>query len=192
METLIHKLNLPQLENCIVNGAEEKFFQPTGIAYYKKVKSWELFKEPYLFINGLIWHNALIFYRPEGSIGHPHKDSTVPGVTTWAINWIYKGNGLMEYWELEDFENVVSYKDSKGYSTIKCTNPKIPSRLKYFLDPGAYLVNTTYPHYATGFGNRYCISYRSLNLKKNWNEIVELFRNLIIEQPVTRLDNNSR
>jgi len=180
MEQMIYSLNLPQLSECILEGVDEKYFKRNNVTHYAGVNPKKIFKPEYQSIKQINWDTVLIFYRKSGDSSPTHTDLMDMTNTTWAINWIYKGVGLMEFWELEDFEkeNVQFYQDSQGYSTYRCTPTKLP-RLKYFLTPGAYLVNTTKVHRATSFQDRYCVSLRSNIIHLNWNDVVDLFKDMI-------------
>jgi hypothetical protein len=184
MEPMIYKLNLPQLPECILDGVEEKYLCNDIKHHNNSVLPPNFLKSEYLTLGGFHWKEVLIFYRKDSAAPLAHTDNIDPNnITTWGINWIYKGFGLMEYWYLEDFERE-NVKESiyRSSSAIFHCNPTTPPRLKYLLTPGAYLVNASNAHRATGFSHRYCISYRSTTDRIPWNNIVSHFRDLIINE----------
>jgi hypothetical protein len=67
--------------------------------------------------------------------------------------------------------------DKHGYSTLHAI-PSMPADLKYILKPGAYLVNTSMIHRATGFQKRYCVSYRATGKSFSWGEVINVFDDL--------------
>jgi hypothetical protein len=184
MEHMIYRLDLPQLSECILDGVDDEYFKDNAETHYREAKPNKIFKPEYLKIKNFNWLAVLIFYRNFGASTPVHTDTADMSNTVWGINWIYKGPGLMEYWELDDFEseNIQYFEDSLNYPTFRCI-PTTPPRLRYFLKPGAYLVNTTKPHKATSFKNRYCVSYRSTTATTPWGEIVDYFSDLIIHDP---------
>ena len=183
MEPMIYKLNLPQLPECILDGVEERYFKDNADPHYIGVEPDKIFKPEYLILKNFNWFKVLIFYRNFGTSCPIHTDTANTRETVWGINWIYKGQGLMEYWELEDFEpqNIKYYVDNLGFPTFRCFKPTKSPRLRYFLNPGAYLVNTTKVHRATSFKNRYCVSYRSTTTLISWNNIVDQFSDVIVD-----------
>jgi hypothetical protein len=186
MEPQIYKLNLPPLEDCILDGVDEKYFNIKNAQDYIKVDPILLFKEEYLKLNNLKWDKTLIFFKSSKKPGVPHTDAVDFKLTTWAINWIYKGFGIMDYWKLCDFESkyIKFVIDKQGYETFNCKATK-PPRIRYFLRPGAYLVNTTNVHSATGLGPRFCVSYRTSIIETNWKDIVEIFKEQIVEEKIS-------
>jgi hypothetical protein len=183
MEHMIYELNLPQLSECIVDGVDKKYFPEGNKTHYTRLNPKEIFKTEYRSLKNLPWDTVLVFYRQPGQSCPAHSDVGNMESSAWGINWIYKGTGIMEYWDLEDFEKdkVQFYEDSLGYSTFRCI-PTKPPRLKYILKPGAYLVNTTKIHRATSFQDRYCVSYRTEFLDIPWNEVINLFKDLIVDK----------
>lgn len=178
---MIYKLNLPQLSECILEGIAEKYLFDNNENSYAWVEPKKIFKSEYLHIKDLNWTEVLIFFKKNSKPGIPHTDNSDPNkITTWGINWIYNGIGLMEYWNFDDFpkENVKFVLDKHGYGTYHCL-PAIPPRSKYILKPGAYLVNTSMVHSAIGNPGRYCVSYRTTGRSFSWGEIVNLFDDLI-------------
>ena len=182
MEQLIYRLNLPPLEECILDGVKEKYFNDHSNPYYISIRPQTFFKSEYLTLKNLNWEGILIFFRKHNMIGKLHTDTVDFDQTIWGINWIYNGCGLMEFWNMNQFEekDIHFCIDSQGFHTYQF-NESIPPNVKYFLKPGAYLVNTTGPHRATGIGNRYCISYRQGNFQPSWKDVVDLFKDLIVD-----------
>ena len=183
---MVYKLNLPPLEDCILDGVDEKYFQRKDNFQYLKVEPKTIFKSNLLTLKNLPWHLVLIFLRKHGDQGLPHIDNTDPkNITTWGINWIYKGHGFMDYWEHEDFNSsdVDSIVD-KSASSILVYNQSKPPRIRYQMLPGAYLVNTSKVHNAIGFQTRYAISYRCTVYNIPWEGIIDMFSDLIVEENI--------
>lgn len=183
MDHMIYELSLPQLSECILDNVEKKYFPRGNETHYSRLNPVDILKPQYRSLKNLPWDTLLVFYRQTGQSCPAHSDVGNMNSTAWAINWIHRGFGIMEYWELEDFENsnVQFFQDSLGYSTYRCVPTKLP-RLKYVLRPGAYLVNTTKIHRATSFQDRYCVSYRTTILDIPWNNVIDMFRDLIVDQ----------
>lgn len=180
MDTMIYKLNLPPLEQCILNGVKDRYLSNKNLNYFQ-VPPAKLFKPGILKLNDVNWVKTLIFHKPDNLSSTIHTDITVPGKIAWGINWIYNGYGLMEYWEPEDFNTIVTHRDAQGFKIFVGFREKCPPRLTYWLEPGAYLVNVTGFHKATGFKDRYCISIRAADYSySSWDTIVKSFDNLII------------
>ena len=183
---MIYKLNLPQLPECILDGVEEQYLLDKLDYYINSVLPFSFFKPEYLTLGGFNWTNVLIFYKKDSADSIAHTDNMNPNImTNWGINWIYKGCGIMEYWYLEDFEKEnVTITNFEFASAIYTCKPTTPPRLKYFLTPGAYLVNGSNAHRATGIDHRYCVSYRTDINTVSWSNIVNHFDNLVIGEAI--------
>lgn len=178
---MIYRLNLPPLSECILENVAEQYLINDEIYRYSFCEPEKFFKSEYLTIKNLPWAEVLIFSRTEKRPGIPHTDNVDPyQLTSWGINWIHGGIGVMEYWEPNDFppENIKFMIDKHNYHIFHYI-PNRPARLKYVLKPGAYLVNTSMVHRATGFGNRHCVSYRAPGKSYTWNGVINLFDDLI-------------
>lgn len=189
---MIYKLNLPQMSECVLDGVEKRYLnhdtkQHTLDDYIYSAPVNEFIKPEYRKLGGFNWREFLIFYRKASTAILAHTDNPDPStITTWAINWIHKGCGIMEYWYLEDIEKE-NTKPSKYDATtsIFICKPTTPPRLTYLLPPGAYLVNSSNVHRATGLYERYCVSYRTNIDTIPWSNIVNHFGNLVIGEAIT-------
>lgn len=203
MEQLIYRLNLPSLSDCLANGVKDQYFNSDLKSYHNGLINPKSFlKKEYQIINNIPLTNIMIWKRIDEIPGLPHTDMANKSLV-WAINWIENGYGLMEYWDVDEINSenikVIHPWDEKNrpentnYSVYVFETLK-PAKWVYFLSPGAYLVNTTQIHRATGFKERYCVSCRSdrwinnfkhLNLDQlkniKWNSIVDIFRDKIID-----------
>lgn len=186
MEQMVYKLNLPPLEECILEGVREHYFKENNEAHYIKVDPVGFFKPDILSLKNLSWNTILIFLRKSARPGPPHTDNVNPEhITTWGINWIYNGFGTMEYWDPRDYSSSERkyVLDQQDFPTFH-VEPKTPPKLKYLMRPGAYLVNTSMIHRPIGFQNRYCVSLRSTTYQTPWYEIVKLFDDIIIHDKI--------
>ena len=89
---------------------------------------------------------------------------------------------MLEYWLPEDIIFSVPETDETGnYKRIQCSTTKLPYRT-YNMLPGAYLVNASVPHRATGHHGRYAFSLRDDTKEnvKTWNTVVDIFKDFIV------------
>lgn len=197
MTPLIYQLNLPPLTDCILDQANEIHFNKTFSDHSVLLEPTQIFKTEFLKYDNIKWSKAFVFKKTNGIPGELHMDNIKDNLV-WGINWIYGGYGLMEYWDKDDFKITENdFIRRKKYQVFTFT-PTIKPRYVYFLPPGVYLVNSTKPHRATGFQNRYCVSYRSdmwshkiEKFKSNkfhrivWEDVVELFQDKIIDNDLS-------
>lgn len=176
---MIYKLNLPLLSECILDGVAERYLQPRGEQVYDQVIPYDFFKPEYLSLKNLNWTGILIFSK--NTPGFIHTDTDDPkSMTMWGINWIYNGFGIMEYWNYDNFkeEDKQYVVDEHSFPTFRFVTNHPPS-LRYFMKPGAYLVNASAVHRATGINNRFCVSYRTSDVYTPWSNIIKMFDDLI-------------
>jgi hypothetical protein len=186
MEQLIYKLDLPPFQECILEGIDNKFFHLNHKNHYVIKKPEDIFKPEFLTFKNFKWIAVLIFLLKSNTSNAIHADSAYPKkFTDWGINWIYKGDGLMDYWDLDTLKNEdVKYVVDRQGDPLYHWTTAIPPQARYLLKPGAYLVNTSVPHRATGIQDRYCISYRSDIRTTPWCEIVNIFKDNIIDEKI--------
>ena len=179
MNEFVYRLNLPPLTDVLLNKDilynEEKYD-----TIYRQLTT-DCIKPEWLTFNNYNWNSVLYFYKNNSS-GIIHLDrndrSHLPhNPCVWGINWIYNNNGIMEYWPIEDILHQTLDTRSK-YITV-CYSDKEPHRT-YHMTEGAYLVNASLPHKATGESKRRALSLRDTTCNETWDEVVDKFKNYII------------
>lgn len=192
---MIYKLDLPPLEDCILDDAFNQYIRNNNSNItndsYRVTRPKSFFKSEYLNLKDLPWSEVLIFLKTGGIPSVTHTDNIHPtNGTSWGVNWIYGGVNLSEYWSLDDFnkEDITFVTNGTSYysvyhvpSTVRLPAP----RLRYILKPGAYLVNTTAVHRITGFQNRYCVSYRATGKRLSWDQVTGMFSDLIVNKDLS-------
>jgi hypothetical protein len=183
----VYKLNFPLLPDILLDSAKKSLFDFTEPTH-KMMVAKELVKPEWLIFNNIEFEGFNFFYKPN-FIGLIHSDEatelkepTAPCV--WGINWIHNGSARMEYWTKEMLDPVLDEPDSpeylrSGYKRIRCSTNVAPIKV-YDMMVGAYLVNASVPHRASGFGNRYAVSLRPKIKNMPWLEVVDNFKNYII------------
>ena len=170
---LIYKLDLPELP-LILSDNGHKLFVGSNITLYNQYHPHDLVLESWWEFRGIKWDLVNFFYK-NNHRGVIHTD----GGNTWGINWVYQGRGLMEYWRDEDVIHQEAPPDSLGNLVINY-QPQCPPSHVYSMPPGAYLVNTSWAHRAAGFDNRYVFSLRCTELCRPWDQVCELFSDIIL------------
>lgn len=187
MEQLIYKLDLPPFQECILEGIDDKLFHLNHENHYIKMNPEDVFKPEFLTFKNFKWIVVLIFLLKSNTSGPVHMDNTDPKkFTDWGINWIYKGYGIMEYWNLNNLksEDTKYVVDRKQGPPLFHYTPTTPPDARYILKPGVYLVNASTPHRATGIQDRYCVSYRSNTRTVPWCDIIDMFKDVIINEKI--------
>ena len=178
----IYRLNLPPLEQVLLDHDRDIVPMNGSLKpLYVVKKSKDLFKQEWLTFLGLDWDRVLVFYKPNGYIGRTHIDDINNPV--WGINWISGGTGIIEYWDSNKIEEPETTHDTNGYvikDYDKCVK-NITAHKSYVQNQGVYLVNAGFPHRATGYDNRVCVSLRTENESGiSWHEIVDKFKDYIV------------
>lgn len=178
MLELVYKLNLPPLQSIIK--------EDSGVLESKKkyciYKSSEIIKPEWTFWNNLNFDNAVSFYRSSGNDDSSgiHTDHHTENALPWAVNWIYGGNGTLEFWlpeQIEKREWKLNKTDNNSSAKVPIITTSQPAYKTYVQTPGAYLTNTSFPHRAKGWDSRLAISIRaSANFSMPWEEVVEKFK----------------
>lgn len=187
MTEFVYKLNLPPLTEILLDTAKEKLFNAKHEAEHSHITDLKSYLKPeWLTFNGITWNIVSFFYKSNYT-GLIHIDEQVRAHlpherSSWGINWIHGGSGILEYWLPEDIIFSPPETDETGdYKRIQCSTNKPPYRT-YNMSPGAYLVNASIPHRATGYEGRYAFSLRDNAEKtiKTWNTVVEMFSPYIV------------
>lgn len=181
MNEFVYKLNLPPLSEILVDSAKNSLFNETA-GDSLRVLTNECVKPEWLTFNNYNWNYILCFYKNNSS-GVIHIDGTNTKYQPhnpcfWGINWIYGNSGIMEYWSMEDISPLNALPEP-NVSRIVCTSIKKPYR-RYHMAEGAYLVNASFPHKATGQSGRYAFSLRDNTCIENWDTVITNFKNYII------------
>jgi len=192
MNDMIFKLNLPMLDECVLDNVHKDYLNNSNIPYHSGIlNSSSIFKKEYQVINDIKFTNVIIWGRKDNYPGLSHTDSG-DNTLKWAINWIHGGSGIMEYWDFDNVDGASKVCQEKSDYLVKLFETSKPANLVYFLTPGVYLVNTSAVHRATGFNSRYCVSLRSKNWMSKfkhlplhqlstikWINVVDIFRDKI-------------
>jgi len=181
----VYRLNLPSFyEAKLPDFSLDKFFVNSLIRGHKPV---EFLKPEYCQLKNLDWIFSLSFKKDPRSISIIHIDNPnlEDPLLKWGINWIV-GNGGMKYWHREQIDSHVVENDESGYLRPKLNITQPCFRDYKTVDGGVYLVNASAPHQAYNDDPnliRYALSTRIdfKNNTKTWKEVVELFKDLIIE-----------
>jgi hypothetical protein len=178
----VYKLNLPALDDVLIPGCYKILMSRNGMTDKNNTQyiysARNFLKPSWRKFNGLDWNTLILFYKGDYK-GGIHKDSQ-DMLLKGAINWIISGHSLMEFWEEEDIrQNQILVNDQfENDITLYDTNVR-PSK-KYILKVGAYLINASVPHRATGIGKRFSASLRSEQTGNfTWKELVDKFQNYI-------------
>jgi hypothetical protein len=184
----VYELNLPPF-NEIVQSTFSGFLESTDdYVYIAGYDQKNIVKEEFLKLKNIPWGGYRYFKKSNRS-GSIHSDAnyepiTDPNKCIWGINWIFDGSGLISYW---DWKNVYRIGNTPGSQNLpkdgvvpKFFTNKLPDFSYANIKNKAYLVNATVPHRATGELNRKAFSLRPRGVNYNWENIVELFSDLII------------
>ena len=181
MNEFVYKLNLPPLSEILIDSAKNSLFNETNDSVLRFLTN-EWVKPEWLTFNNYNWNYILYFYKNNSS-GFVHLDGKnikyqPHHPCVWGINWIYGNGGIMEYWLMEDILPL-SNQPNDNVDRIICTPIKKPYRT-YHMTEGAYLVNASFPHKATGQSGRYAFSLRDNTCIENWDTVITNFKNYII------------
>ena len=174
-----YRLNLPQLDEVLsVTGhnimSDIILNNISFVKYHPNI----IFKTEWLNFKQKCWDKVFFFYR-QNTDGRIHLDDVDSNLNVWSINWIYNGTGLLNFWNLIDDESYIKTRD-KVMSTVYIQTNMPPDKT-YYMIPGAYLVNPSYPHQGVGFGNRLCVSLRCTDsFNMTWNQVINTFKNQIV------------
>lgn len=140
----------------------------------------EFFDVDFFDIKNYRWLACAYLRKSDGNVGDIHSDVVYDESLCPAINIIWSGKTVMEFWDIGKPENkpsgtVKSQRVIRLYDHITW-----PSDYSYTMERGIYLVNATGPHRATCYGDRHLFSIRCPDLfVKKWPEILSEFDDLI-------------
>ena len=174
---LIYKLDLPEMTEILTERAKRRLYMGSDRPLYLRFHPRDILRPEWINYRDIPWNFVSFFYK-NNYRGILHSDNID---TSWGINWIHQGHGVIEYWEENDVIRWPISADSVGAPVIMCSAMAPPSRV-YTLMPGAYLFNARVPHRPSGFNRRYALSLRCTTMTLPWAQVVDLFNDLIIPQ----------
>lgn len=180
MNEFVYKLNLPPLLEILLDSAKDTLFNTKNNLAYFYVNT-DCVKPEWLQFNNYNWNSILLFYKnnSSGLIHIDGKNSIDPlEQPTWGINWIHGGQGVMDYWNMEDVLPP-TFNPNGPKDRIIC-HPMRESSRTYHMSEGAYLVNASFPHKASGNAGRYAFSLRDTTSTDSWDTVVNNFKQYII------------
>lgn len=184
MVDYVYKLNIPPIEQILLDSARELIFKPEQGPAHKSFKAGSVLKPEWRIFKNFVWKDLILFYKPD-FLGTIHVDDTdrirdISESCVWGINFIYGGSAVMEFWEVEDMNSITKVSDGVGTYNHRCETDN-PARLTYHMGPGAYLVNASKIHRVRGIGNRYALVLRDNNFKigPNWEQLRSRFKDVI-------------
>jgi hypothetical protein len=182
----IYKLNLPSLKNVINLNELEKIFinYQTTDRLHLSFEAEQLFKPEILTVNNIKFSKVSVF-KKTNCVGDIHTDDydnikNENENPVWGINWVYNGISQMEYWSKSQISSYTLVPDDVGTHNTNCKSADVAEKIYLLANQHPYLVNTSIPHRATGFGHRYVFSLRTQTTNFKWIELVDKFKDLII------------
>lgn len=185
----IYELTLPPISEVFLDNFSGFNDDPnTKYSYFHSLNVKDVFKPEWLNFLGFDWR-MYGYWKKDNHSGIIHTDSFIdnitasPDVTTWGINWVWDGDGKMEFWDWENVELIpqpvrmekTNGKSSSPTYTTSCN----PDKVYDMTQNKAYLVNATYPHRPSGYNNRKVIALRVINFDQPWESIVKKFEGYI-------------
>ena len=180
MLDFVYKLDLPPLDEILLDHPSKLI--ATGKPF-KMYKPDQVLNPHWLNWDSFTWTSISVFFKPDHTTGTIHTD-TITDETLWGINWIWNGSSIMEYWLKSSLPTPITISDCYDNKTFKYTDNfgTLSHDKIYHLSPGAYLVNASMPHRATGTEQRYAVSLRdSRTFSMSWNSVIEKFNPYIVK-----------
>ena len=177
----VYQLNLPSLETIFKKNVIKAVDRcPVPIL---KINPAEFFNDRILKIKNLNWNHGIVFKKHVLYRGPIHIDGygNMVDKLVWGINWVHGGNGGMEYWE-NDYEQALTY-DLASLPRLDIKTNKPADKIYPTISGKVYLINASIPHLAynsSAYLNRYAVSIRDMDASFTWNQVVDLFSDLII------------
>jgi hypothetical protein len=177
----VYRLNLPSLlevlKKDLIKYIDER---PTPTC---QVKPQDYFIDEIVQLKNLEWNRCSCFKKLK-TRGPIHIDGYRDDGNNliWGINWVHGAAGNMEYWDdWVDLKQKLTF-DTAGLPRLDIL-PTTPATQVYPTVPGGvYLVNAGIPHLADNYTDvtRYAISMRAKDPGLIWEEVIDLFSDLII------------
>ena len=190
MREYVYKIDLPSINKVVISLEKIKNFTSKDFTgskiFYPDPR--DIFRPEWLSYKGLSWDYCSVFIRSGKEKSILHKDNPhSPESLHWGINWVLGDASVMEYYDENNISNEKIIIDSGGKTTVLLSSDKSPDKI-YNLENGAYLVNASVPHRAINLSDetRIVLSLRSMSFRKQnpsaeWRDIVEMFRNEILQ-----------
>jgi hypothetical protein len=185
----VYRLNLPGFNEILnPNFSLSDCF---GNEYIKSPPVTEWLRPEWHNFKNLDWttRNVLLRFAP-GTSNQIHVDNPTLEDTRcwWGINWII-GNGGTNFWTRDQISSSEIITDTSGYKRPKLTMSGPPIKNYKTVHNGVYLIYAYEPHSAyndiDATSDRIAICTRPDFLSpltpKTWGEVIELFKDLIIE-----------
>lgn len=180
----VYKLNLPSVTEILTSTAELKLSHNPSNPVVELFQTQEIIKPSWLTFNNCRWTTIVYFYKPTNFVGRIHHDTDKPGEMPWAINWIWGGTGVLNYYLPKNIpppRTLINHLEYPVSEYAGLGNNQYQPDKKYIMTPGAYLVNATLPHQPSSLGQRHCWSMRSNeNYNLDWSDVVDKFSNYIV------------
>lgn len=182
----VYRLNLPSLDNILIS--DFSWYNDNDMKYnYISDNIDGVIKSDMKNFLGFKW-NTFRYFKKSEMHGSIHSDldniTNLDDRCVWGINWIIGGDGALEFWNWDNVKHV-------GVTSGAINNPKLGIAPKFTTNKKAdyfyhtkkdeiYLVNASLPHRASGMKNRKAFSLRVDTIETPWTEVVDRFRNYII------------
>lgn len=184
---LVYQLNLPPAKDIFIESFKGFNDDDKIMNYQFRMDLNNILKSEWTTFKNLSWDH-LLYFKKLNTEGRIHTDiglNTKPNDTPWGITWVFEGDGLLEYWNLENVSESEMSTGSDNNNTkgvVRIYTPLATADKSYkLLCDKCYLVNGRYPHKATGFSGRKVISLRSSHIfHLPWEDIVNMFEDIII------------
>jgi hypothetical protein len=177
----VYRLNLPPLMEILKKDIIKDMDDSPRVIL--QLKPQDYFIDEILKLKNLNWNRFSCFKKSKVR-GPIHIDGfgEVSENIIWAVNWVHGAPGNMEYWDdTKGLRRKLTF-DTAGLPRLDMI-PTAPATKIYPTVPGGvYLVNASIPHLADNYtdATRYAISMRAKKPGMNWEQVIDLFSDLII------------
>ena len=174
---LVYPLNINSSIYDIIPEIEKYKIKEPGVKLYSP----DILDPKWKIFEGVTWDYISIFYKANNfrpKVAHIDIDEPENN-KSWSINIHLDGAGLLEIY---NFEDIIRQK--RCLNGTDCSVHGEPMK-SYYMPEGAYLINSFYPHRATGYGERFCVSLRSRStFNIEFEDIYNKFKDYIIDKPL--------
>lgn len=182
----VYKLNLPSLPEVLTPDFYNSLVKLNSKirVIYQSVDTNNRIDQKFLNILGYNFNYMTIFLKKDFT-GQIHSDN-IDNSDMWAINFVHGGICIMEFWRIDNASySTEIFQDSLGFLIQRYNEKIIKDPIKiYVMKPGAYLVNISAIHRASGIGPRYVVSLRpNKDESTKWVNIIKNFQPIITGIP---------